>query len=85
MRTFKLAFLLPLAFVAFACSQSPEMAPTSPSVGSTLVAGVSGPVGAQAGNTPLAGEPSRFKSQRAFTRSRYTNRGRSPKISIQRI
>jgi len=54
MRTFKLAFLLPPTFVAFACSAGPEVAPTSPSVGSTLVAGASGPLGAQAGNTPLA-------------------------------
>ena len=53
MKTFTLACLLPLAFVAFACSQSPEAAPTSPS-GSTVVAGLSGPVGAEAGNTALA-------------------------------
>lgn len=52
MRTFQLAFLLPPACVAFACSQSPEVAPTSPS-GLTLVADVSGSFGAQAGSTPL--------------------------------
>jgi len=53
MKTFKLAFLLPLAFVAFACSQSRDTGSTSPS-GSTVIAGVSSPLGAQAGNTALA-------------------------------
>ena len=53
MRTFKLALLLPPAIVAFACSQSPEVAPTSPSVGSKFVADVSSPLAAQAESTPL--------------------------------
>ena len=54
MRTFQLAFLLPLAIVAFACSRSPEVAPTSPSVGSRLIADAIGPLAAQAGSPPLA-------------------------------
>jgi plastocyanin len=54
MRTSKLAFLLLPALVAFGCSAGPEVAPTSPSVGSTMVAHAGGSLGPQADNTPLA-------------------------------
>ena len=53
MRAFKLAFLLPPACVALGCSPSPEVVPTSPSVGS-VVTEVSGLLGSPAGSTPLA-------------------------------
>jgi plastocyanin len=56
MRICTLPLLLPLTFVAFACSPASSAAPTSPLVGSTLVeaSGVSGALEVNDGNTPLA-------------------------------